>query len=219
MVSRRVDSYGLALPNEWQRIPLDRAKFEQFARQQRSRLAGRGDLSRTGQRQFEVVLRQLRNDCVRRGVVLVSVFAAAIDAEARETGLLAATCTLATLDQAGLATALPLTVNTLLAATARSRRAIDVAPPDAVDLAGGRAVRLVRLHRVGGEDGARVLAEHYLLPHGDGQRAAVLSLATPNVEFCDPMRALFGEVANTLRTFAGDEPTDVTGDATRVGVT
>lgn len=215
-----VDSYGLALPAVWRRIPLDREGFERFVGNQRRQLAETGELSRTAQRRFEVLLRQLRNDCARHGVVLVAVYAATAGSspDRAQVELLAATCTLATLDQPRLGTSLPLTANTLLAAAARGNSGADVEPPVIVDLPGGRAVRLVRRQRIGQVqaderevDGVDVLAEHYLLPHGDGRRAALLSLATPNVECGDAMRALFRELANTLRTFAGDAPTDVRG--------
>ncbi|HWL45400.1 MAG TPA: hypothetical protein VNQ73_20830 [Ilumatobacter sp.] len=216
-----VDSFGLALPPEWVCLPLDAPAFERFARQQRRTLADRGELSRPAQRRHELVIRQLRNDCVRQGVTLAAVFATPLDAGAGQApDLLAATCTLSTLTQTGLATDLPLTVHTILAATSRTDRGdtadiADLEPPAAVDLPGGPAVKLVRMHRVGGDNadgtsGVRLLAEHFLVPYDQGRRAAALTFATPNIEFAGPLRALFDELANTLRLFAGDDPTDPT---------
>ena len=59
----------------------------------------------------------LRNTCLREQITLTAMFAAPVDDES--TDLLAATCTLGTVSQAGLATDLPLTVNTIAAALSR----------------------------------------------------------------------------------------------------
>lgn len=215
MVTRPpVDSFGLALPPEWVRLPLDPHEFERFARRQRRAMAAHGSLSRPAQRQFELVLRQLRNDCARHDVSLVAVFATPVAGErGTPPALLAATCTLAVLTQRGLATDLPLTVHTVLAALTRGADAgcADVERPVAVELPAGSAVKLVRRHRAGPDPGAlELFAEHFLVPYDDGRRAAALSLATPNVDLADAMRGLFDELANSLRLFAGGQPTDPT---------
>ena len=194
----RVRAYRLDLPAAWVRVPLDAVAFERFARWQRRRLAAEAAWSRPAQRRFAVVLQQLRNDAARHGVALASVWASASGADTAQ-GVRAATCMLATVDRSALATTLPLTVHTLLAAVTRSGGGIDVEPPAAIELPGGAAVRLVRHHTDPTDGRVQLLGAHYLFPHGDGARAAVLNLATPNVELGDPMLAEFARIAGTLR--------------------
>ncbi len=81
VVTDPVDTFGIALPPEWVRFPLGGGDFEEFVRVQRARLASEADLSRTAQRQFELVMRQLRNDCGRANITMVAVMLATIDAK------------------------------------------------------------------------------------------------------------------------------------------
>jgi hypothetical protein len=212
-----VDSFGLALPAEWLRLPLGRDDFEPFVRLQRRRLAEHAELSRTAQRRFELVLRQLRNTCLREMITLAAMFAVPVDDES--TDLLAATCTLGTVSQDALGTDLPLTVNTLAAALSRFGPATtegvelaDLEPPAQVALPAGPAVKLVRLHTLPPDPVSRarlqLFAEHYLVPFDRGRRAAALTFATPNVELARPLSTLFDEIAASFRMFAGDDPTD-----------
>lgn len=206
--SRRVRAYRLVLPAEWLRVPLDAAAFERFARRQRRRLAAEATWSRPAQRQFANVLQELRNSAVRHGVVLAAVSVSAGGAGAAQV-VRAAACMLATVDRSALATTLPLTVHTLLAAAARSGGGIEVDPPAAIELPGGAAVRLVR-HHVDSTDGrVHLLGAYYLIPHGDGARAAVLTLTTPNVELGNSMLAEFARIAGTLRLLTAAEPAQV----------
>jgi hypothetical protein len=213
-----VDSFGLALPAEWVRLPLRRDdEFEAFVRLQRRRLSEHGDLSRTAERRLELALRQLRNTCVREQITLAAMFAVPVDDESAD--LLAGTCTLGTVSQARLGTELPLTVNTLAAAISRFGPAttggVEVAelePPAQVTLPAGLAVKLVRLHTLPPDPATRerlqLFAEHYLVPFDGGRRAAALTFATPNVELARPLSTLFDEIAASFRMFAGDDPTD-----------
>jgi hypothetical protein len=212
-----VDTFGLALPAEWLRLPLGGDEFEPFVRLQRRRLADHGELSPTARRRFELVLRQLRNTCLRESITLAALFAVPVDDESAD--LLAATCTLGTVSQAGLGTDLPLTVNTLGAALSRFGPATgdgvevaDLEPPAQVRLPAGPAVKLVRLHTLQPDPTTRarlrLFAEHYLVPFDNGRRAAALTFATPNVELARPLATLFDEIATSLRMFAGDDPTD-----------
>lgn len=235
MPRERVDTFGIALPPEWVRFPLG-DDFEQFVRSQRTRLAETAQLSRTAERRFELVMRQLRNDCQREGVSLVAALVLPIDADGElaggehgdtaAAGLLAVTCSISSINRAGLGTDLPLTVNTIAAAMARQAATTgdgteiaNLEAPARVALPGGPAVRLVRLHTYPPHPETRqrlkLFVEHVIVPYDDGQNAAVVTFASPNPEFAQPLSELFGEIAKTFRTFAGDEPTDLTAPAAR----
>lgn len=224
-----VDTFGIALPPEWARFPLEDGDFEAFVRLQRQRLANEAELSRTAQRQFELIMRQLRNDCGRASVKLVAVMLATIDEpdgvvhsdalDSPNAGLLSATCTISAMSRASLGSELPLTENTIAAAMSRQPTRsddgvdiVDLEPPVIVTLAAGRAVKLVRLHTFPPDSHTRqrlaVFAQHLLVPYDNGERAAVLSFSSPTPAYAKPLSALFDAMSETFRLFAGDMPTD-----------
>lgn len=193
---------GLSLPPEWRTVPLDGPGFDAFVVEQRHVLARRGELTPGAQRQFEEILRRLRDDAVAGAVELLAVFAAAIDTPTGA-GLLAATCSLSTLTQSSLGTELPITVNMLLAACTRevsgdTAGGVVPASPGIIDLPAGRTAHLVQRtsdpHAGGG-----LLSHHYVVPFDEGRRAALLALATPNHEFAGLIGELFERIAMTLR--------------------
>ncbi len=224
-----IDSFGIALPPDWVRFPLDGGEFEDFVRLQRKRLNEFGQLSKTAQRQFELVLRQVRNDCARDNVSLAAVLAVPLDpdsptgepgaAPGQNLALLAATCTISVMTQGSLGTDLPLTVNTLAAAMGRQPgvdedgvEAVNLDPPERIEMAAGPAVKLVRLHTFPPQPETlrklSVFAQHLILPYDSGRRAVVVTFSTPNVDYAKPLSSLFDEIAATFRMFGGDDPTD-----------
>jgi hypothetical protein len=229
-----VDTFGIALPPEWTRFPLENGDFEAFVQLQRHRLANEAQLSRTAQRQFELLMRQLRNDCGRANVKMVAVMLATIDdpdpdpdpdpepdpePDQPNAGLLSATCTISAMSRASLGSDLPLTENTIAAAMSRGPVAgddgveiVDLDPPAIVTLPVGRAVKLVRLHTFPPDAKTRqrlaVFAQHVLVPYDNGERAAVLSFSSPTPAYAKPLSALFDAMSKTFRLFAGDMPTD-----------
>jgi len=234
-VTDTVDTFGIALPPEWARFPLEDGDFQDFVRLQRQRLANEAELSRTGQRQFELIMRQLRNDCGRANVKMVAVMLVTIDASPVTTddaaqhshvasppaGLLSATCTISAMSRASLGSDLPLTENTIAAAMSRQPATsddgveiVDLDPPAIVDLPVGKAVKLVRLHTFPPDPRTRqrlaVFAQHMLVPYDNGERAAVLSFSSPTPANAKPLSALFDAMSETFRLFAGDMPTDPT---------
>jgi len=223
-VDDRIDTFGIALPPEWVRFPVD-GDFEDFVRGQRRRLADEAQLSKTAQRQFELIMRQLRNDCRRSNVTLAAAMFAVIDEPAEfddgetvEAGLLAASCTISSLSRAALGSELPLTVNTIAAAMTRDPAAddgveiVNLDPPAIVDLAAGRAVKLVRLHTHPPSpttlERLAVFVQHVMVPYDDGERAAVVSFASPTPAYARPLSSLFDAMVGTFRMFGGDTPTD-----------
>jgi len=222
-----IDSFGIALPPEWVRFPLADGDFDEFVKLQRNRLAAEAKLSRTAQRQFEIIMRQLRNDCERASVTLAAILnvtvqpddlaANGVDAE-DAAGLLAATCTISSLSQASLGSDLPLTVNTIAAAMARQPETDDeveianLEPPARIEIPAGPAVKLVRLHTFPPHPETRqrlaIFAHHVLVPYDAGRRAAVITFSTPNPEYAKPLSGLFDEMVSTFRMFGGDDVTD-----------
>lgn len=234
----RVDTFGLALPPEWVRFPLEDGDFEEFVAGQRRRLQDEARLSRTAQRQFEVLMRQLRNDCRRSEVTMVAVMNVAIvdDDTNGDTGddpddaadddadasLLAAACTISAMSKASLGSDLPLTTNTIAAAMGREPKdpdeqveIVNLDPPATVEIPAGRAVKLVRLHTypTRPDDLTRpsIFVQHFLVPYDDGEFAAVATFASPTPAYAQPLSGLFDQMMLTFRMFAGDEPTDPTG--------
>ena len=224
-----IDSFGIALPPDWVRFPLDGSEFEDFVRLQRKRLSEFGQLSKTAQRQFELVLRQVRNDCARDNVTLAAVLAVPLDPDSptgeagarpsENLALLAATCTISVMTQGSLGTDLPLTVNTLAAAMGRQPgvdedgvEAVNLDPPERIETAAGPAVKLVRLHTFPPQPETlrklSVFAQHLILPYDGGRRAVVVTFSTPNVDYAKPLSSLFDEIGATFRMFGGDDPTD-----------
>lgn len=235
--AKPIDSFGIALPPEWLRIPLDE-DFEEFARVQRQRMAAEGGLSITAQRQFELTLRQLRNDCRRADVSLAATLFALIEPDSEggtdnlgetETAeseaepdngddLLSATCTISSTSRAALGSELPLTVNTLAAALARTPESddgtdvVNLEPPDIVDTEAGRAVKVVRLITLPPAPVTRerlaLFTQHFFVPFDDGQRAAVVTFGSPSTSYARPLSALFDAMMSTFRMYGGDDPTD-----------
>lgn len=250
--SAPIDSFGIALPPEWVRIPLG-GDFEEFVQSQRKRLANEGGLSPTAQRQFEVVLRQLREDYRRADVSLAAVLFALIDADDTEPAietdvvidagaivdadgepvltveadaqisegddLLSATCTISSISRASLGSDLPLTVNTLAAALTRipekddGTEVANLEPPDIVDTEAGRAVKVVRLVTLPPAPVTRerlaLFTQHFFVPFDEGQRAVVITFASPSTAYAQPLSALFDAMMSTFRMYGGDDPTDL----------
>lgn len=224
-----VDSFGIALPPDWVRFPLDGSEFDDFVRLQRTRMAEFGQLSKTAQRQFELMLRQVRNDCARDNVSLAAILGVPLDPDSptgepgatpgANLSLLSATCTISVMTQATLGTDLPLTVNTLAAAMGRQPGTdddgvdvVNLDPPERIESPAGPAVKLVRLHTFPPQPDTRrrlsVFAQHLLVPYDNGTRAVVVTFSTPNVDYAKPLSELFDEIGATFRMFGGDDPTD-----------
>lgn len=227
-----IDSFGIALPPEWVRVPLG-DDFEDFARQQRDRLAEDGPLSKTAQRQIELMLRQLRNDCRRADVSLAAVMMSLVDTEtgaaSTATGaasnaldnsqLLSATCTLSSLSRAKMDTQLPLTVNTLAAALAKIPESddgtdvVNLEPPAIVGTEAGKAVKVVRLLTLPPAPVTRerlsLFTQNFFVPFAEGNRSAVVSFSSPTTSYARPLSSLFDAMMSTFRMYGGDEPTDL----------
>lgn len=220
-MSAVVDTFGLALPGAWVRFPLEQgADFESFARSQRELLEREAKLSKTAQRQFELLMRAVRADCERANVRLVASMVDALGTEnSDDAELLAAACTIAVLNRRDMGSEVPLTTATMVVAMSKEPREQDdgseitnLEPPDIVQLPAGQAVRLVRMHTYRPpEPGAtrpKVFVEHFLLPINDGEEAALITFVSPTVQHAKPLSTLFARMIETFRLFAGEDPTD-----------
>lgn len=177
---------GVVLPAAWVRVPLDQAAFEAFVDAQLADVP----VDAPWRRPLEQTLRRFHAACRDAGAVLAAVL---VLADADEP--VVATCTLATLTQAALGTALPLTAHTVAAALASAGHT-----PQLVDLPCARAVRIARQEgsTVAGVDAPAASVEHTLVPFDDGRRVAVLTCGTPSTGYTDALQGLFAEVARSL---------------------
>lgn len=214
-----IDSFGIALPPDWTRFPLDDADFDGFVRTQRDRVREEASLSRTGERQLELMMRQLRNDATRTGTRLVAMVAATAAPDENGDGeheLVMASCTINVLDREELRAEIPLTVNTLLVAVTRERREADdgstmsdLDPPAIVEMPCGSAVKTVRLHtyKVSVEEGGRlpIFVQHFLMPIDAGERAVIVTFGTPTIAHSRGLSRLFDEMMATFRVFSDDD--------------
>ncbi len=224
-MSTAVDTFGLALPAAWVRFPLEQgADFESFARTQGERLGREATLSKTAQRQYELLMRTVRADCERANVRMVASMVDAIDDEGddgdgRGAQLLAAACTIAVLDRTEMGSEVPLTTSTLAVALSKEPREqedgseiTNLDPPSVVELPAGEAVKLVRIHtfpaRTAGETRPTVFVEHFLVPINQGEEAAFVTFVSPTVQHSKPLSILFGKMMETFRLYAGNDPTD-----------
>lgn len=236
--SPRIDSFAIALPPEWVRIPLG-SDFEEFARAQRARMAENGELPKTAQRQLELMLRQLRNDCVRSEVTLAALTMTLVESETglevtefdpestTKTELLSATCTLSSVSRSGLGTHLPLTANTIAAALSRIRdhadgtEIVNLEPPETLKTPAGSAAKAIRLVTFPPAPITRqrltLFTQNFFVPYDDGDRAAVISFSSPTITFARPLSALFDAIMLTFRMYGGDDPTDLFPPETQAG--
>ena len=136
------------------------------------RLRREATLSRTAERQFEVLMRGLMNDCESSGVRMVATVLGVVDSEAEsdedfassadkdedDSELVAASMTIAVITQSEIGSDIPLTVNTIQAAMSLDRPEADddaedvvisnLEPPSIVTMPVGEVVKLVRHHRL-----------------------------------------------------------------------
>ena len=167
-----VDSFGIALPPDWVIFPLEDGNFEAFVRGQRDRLRRESDLSRTAERQFEMLMRSLRNDCESTGIRMMATLLGVVDSEdglnagssvetgegKGETELVAASMTIAIVTRAEMGSDVPLTVDAIQLAMSLDRpnnmgdeegeSISNLEPPSVVAMPVGDVVKLVRLHRL-----------------------------------------------------------------------
>ena len=173
-----VDTLGIALPPEWLRFPLEHGDFEGFVRSQRDRLRREANLSRTAERQFEMLMNGLRNDSLAAGVKMVATLLGVVEPDDSPAGdeagadrqaqeqpeaegdseLVAASMTMSVITRLETGADVPLTVNTIQAAMSLDRPAGDdgpdgvsvsnLEPPSVVAMPVGEVVKLVRLHRL-----------------------------------------------------------------------
>ena len=220
-----VDTFGIALPPQWVRFPLDDGRdFDELVRQQRERLVADGALTRTASRRFELLMHTVRADCRRSNVRLVATMADSFETDESETvlgggrDLLSAACTIAVIYRREMGSDLPLTASTMVVALGREPRAqngseiTNLEPASIEEFEVGEVVKVVRLHTFDPPEPTmerpKMFVLQYLVPVDGGERATVVSFATPNVRHAKPLAGLFATMMSTFRTFRGDDPTD-----------
>ena len=222
---RRVDSFGIVLPEQWTSVPTELHAYETFCNRARERWRELPGFDRSSERRADTMLNRLRHELTSAGVVLAAVFVEEVIDDTVEIGapppepeVLMAACTLGVYTKADLETELSLSVPVLFSAFGRPRpndeqhfgRITDVVRPEVAELPAGRAVHLRRLYqpRRFGRKLENFFAESFVLPVGtDGEACCVLQFATTNIEQSRRFSELFGAIAATFRMFRPDDPT------------
>jgi hypothetical protein len=216
----QADSYGISLPRGWIEQPLDPAAFERALTDQKGQLKAQ-QINRTDIRKFEFLQRQIHDQLVTENVQYVATLAgrgpsAADGSEpAADNTLLLAGLVITSRTRAALGAPGAITTAMLLRSFGGSTDAeqgINIEEPTEIELAAGKAFRLVRFHSQALATGDRPerieYYEHaYLVPHDDGQRLAFVQMVTPSLGFSEPLGELFDAIAATLRIFYPGDPT------------
>ncbi len=224
----RVDSFGLALPDEWTAVPTERALFDRFCETQRDRWRETEGWDRALERRLDTLLARARHELVRSGCVLAALFADTAFDDSSSTGdverdeiMLLAACTLGVYTKADFKTKMSLSLPVLFSALAKQSRSgadeerqfgriTNLTRPGVAELPAGRAVQLRRVYepRKLGLKTEPFFAESFIWPIGDdGEGCCVLQFATTNTDQARPFSNLFGAIANTFRMFEPDQPT------------
>ncbi|MFT3852331.1 MAG: hypothetical protein QM733_06305 [Ilumatobacteraceae bacterium] len=236
-VDEEIDSFGIALPEHWLQLPLQRNDFDHAVDGLRRKWRADG-MSRTDQRRCELLLQRVHAELTDEGVT----FAAASFEKARRDGVeqveansewLMCVCTFSVLTKRQLGTDMRLSIPVLFGAFGtRSSgndlaRITDIRPPEVCTLGAGRSVRLRRLYESTKLQSRveRWFGETYMTPIGTaGDVIGMLQFTTTNVELAPAFSDLFLQLAHTVTFFRPGDPTvfntapyddgpDETGDA------
>lgn len=214
----QADSYGLVVPQQWVEIPVDDEGFDRYSRDLRRQLAALDGWNKTAERRLDLLFSQLRNDIAVGNVRMAAVWAQAIEDLNGEPGIMIAGVALSKLVAAELTPNVPsVSTDRLMvslsqpSSAADGERIVDLEAPARIVLAhAGEAVRLKRMYEreLSVLDTLRYYAQSYLVPHDDGAAICVVQFTTLNVEEASLLDELFEAIAQSLRIFGPDDPTD-----------
>lgn len=212
------DSYGLIVPQQWIEIPVEDEGFARYTRDLRRKLAAVEGWNKTAERRLEVLFSQLRNDLAVGNVRMAAVWAQGIEEPNGDPGIMIAGLALSRLVAAELAPNAPsVSTDRLVASLSQpstagdGERIVDLEPPAKIVLPhAGEAVRLKRMYEreLSLLETLRYYAQSYLVPHDDGAAICVMQFTTLNVEEASLLDELFEAIAQSLRIFGPDDPTD-----------
>jgi hypothetical protein len=228
------DSIGIAIPRQWNELPVERAQFDRFCTEAKARWV-EAEWDRTTQRRAELLLNRIRGDLLRHGVQFVAVYlgeptdddrAAAVPVEGEDEAaqdVLMASCTVGTYTKEVLGARADLTLGNLVMAFGRKHKQqqpqvsalrfksiTNLEPPILHDLPIGRSVRLRRLYELLSEGflPQRFYGETYLTPlAGEGGRCTITHFTTPNLGLAPVFSELFEKIAATLTFWTPDDET------------
>jgi len=228
------DSIGIAIPNEWTQLPVERAEFDRFCSEARSRWV-EAEWDRTTQRQADLLLNRMRREIIRHGIQFVAMFVgeptdddraamAPVDGEDPDAkDVLMGTVTVGTYTKEMLGAKGDLKLgNLIMAFGSRHRRQqpdvsalryksiTNLEPPMLHDLAIGRSVRLRRLYELLTEGflPQRFYGETYLTPLDEaGSRCTITNFTTPNLGLAPVFSELFEKIAGTITFWTPDQDT------------
>ncbi|MCY4425257.1 MAG: hypothetical protein OXC06_19515 [Acidimicrobiaceae bacterium] len=212
------DSVALALPEEWEDIPLEASEYRQFIEQQLAGLKEAGFDDRADLRQFEV-LAELGYELAQRArVMMASSLVAVMEGsnEDDEAVMLMANLVVSGFLREELDTDVPLRAE-IVAESFSQRVPIDddrvrhdhIEPPSVCEIGGLKSAKLVRLMSLPPERGGdlKQFTQTYLVSVAEGDAVIVLQFSTMNFELAREFSELFETIAQTLRILYPDDPT------------
>lgn len=230
------DSLGIAIPEAWIQIPVDRGEYDAFVTRLRDRWKNEAKWDRPTQRQAELLLTRIRRDILRGGIQFVGLFVGEPaeadlaeqvpvpggDPEQEHDEILMAACTVGTYTKESLGAQADLTLGNLTMAFGRKprsephvkdqryKRITNLEPPVYHEIPIGKSVRLRRLYELvsPGLFPQRFFGESYLTPiGGDGKRCVMAHFVTMNIQLSQLFSDLFERIAGTITYYADDDET------------
>lgn len=212
------DSVALEMPEEWEDVPLDKDEYQKAMKVQLKRIEASGLFERTDLRQIEL-LAALAHQAVQVSRVMIASSFVAIEEAQDDDGddvLLMANLIVSGFRRDEVGTDIPLSAELMVEAFSqgvpsddRAARYAHIEPPSVCEIAGLRAVKLLRLMSIETDPGQefKQFTQTYLVAVAEGDAVVVLQFSTANFEFSREFSELFERIAQTLRIFYPDDPT------------
>ena len=224
------DSVALALPAEWDDIPMDTSEYKSYLDSQIERLRDAGITSRSDLRQFELLAFLLHKSAQEEGVIFSSSFVAIEEPDSGTTTeedtepeylLIMAAVVVSTLRRADLGTDIPLMAEAMVMGFSdrapsddANARFDEIEPPRVCKVGEHDAARLARLMTIEGKPGEvfRQFTQTYLVSVANGDATIVLQFSTINFDYARQFSELFDHIAGTLRVLYPDDETFIDDD-------
>ena len=212
------DSVALALPEEWDEVPLDATGYRDFVSSRLDLLKASGTLGRSDLRQFELLLSLVFQISQEHDVIIASNFLSVerTNRNDEDDVVLMAGLMVSTMRRADLGIDIPLSAELMVKTFSQGTPADDAAarfdeiePPDVCEIGGHVATKLLRLMTVelSPGDEFKQFTQTFLVPVAEGDAMIVLQFSTINFDYAREFTQLFDNIAKTLRVLYPDDPT------------
>lgn len=212
------DSIALALPEEWDDIPLEKAEYRAVAKKQLQALKEAGLNDRADLRQFELLMELGHQLATAARVMMASSLVALMgnSEEEDDTTILMANLIVSGFLREDLGTDVPLRAGILAESYSRRAPSDDekarydlIEPPSICEIGGYEAAKLLRLMSLPPERGVDIkqFIQTYLVSVAEGDAVIVLQFSTMNFEIASDFSELFEAIAQTLRVLYPDDRT------------